>query len=189
MKRFWLALTVALFFYAKMDILIWQRIFETHELIDLGVGVYHWGWVQALFGFMILGVLLFYPDVRRMITFPLSLGLLAFSGLEDILYYWLDDKSLPQYLPWLNSNPLLLKPVTAERLLLSAALWLLAVLVVDVLGVFVEKRLKADREGETFLPTGLLKLNLRRPSLRLYPKVDRPGKPTDAAPEIESSPG
>ena len=60
MKRFWLALTVALFFYAKMDI-IWQRIFETHELIDLGVGVYHWGWVQALFGFMILGVLLFYP--------------------------------------------------------------------------------------------------------------------------------
>ena len=63
MKRFWLALTVALFFYAKMDILIWQRIFETHELIDLGVGVYHWGWVQALF--MILGVLLFYrstPD-------------------------------------------------------------------------------------------------------------------------------
>jgi len=189
MKRFWLALTVALFFYAKMDILIWQRIFETHELIDLGVGVYHWGWVQALFGFMILGVLLFYPDVRRMVTFPLSLGLLAFSGLEDILYYWLDGKSIPHFLPWLNSNPLLLKPVTVERLLLSAGLWLLAVFVVDVLGVYFEKRLKTVREGEPFLPAWRVRLNLRRLTLRLFPRAGRPGKPADTAPEIESSPG
>ena len=56
---------------------------------------------------LILGVL-FSIDLRRMVTFPLSLGLLAFSGLEDILYYWLDGKSIPHFLPWLNSNPLLL---------------------------------------------------------------------------------
>ena len=189
MKRFWLALTVALFFYAKMDILIWQRIFETHELIDLGIGVYHWGWIQALFGFMILGVLLFHPDIRRMITFPLSLGLLAFSGLEDILYYWLDSKSSPHYLPWLNSNPLLLKPVTVERLLLSAGFWLLVVFAVDVLGVYFEKRLKAAREGKPFVPTSWLQVNLRWLTDRRKVKADRHGKPVDTPHEIESSPG
>ena len=124
MKRFWLALTVALFFYAKMDILIWQRIFETHELIDLGVGVYHWGWVQALFGFMILGVLLFYPDVRRMVTFPLSLGLLAFSGLEDILYYVLDGKPIPDALPWLADNPMIYHS-SRTGLISSVIFWLI----------------------------------------------------------------
>jgi hypothetical protein len=105
MKKFWVALAVALFFYARMDILIWQRIFETHSLYDLGIGVYHWGWIQSLFGFMILGVLVCYPNLRQMFTFPLSLAILAFSGLEDILYYWLDGKALPTVLPWLDSNP------------------------------------------------------------------------------------
>ncbi len=47
MKRFWFALALAIFFYTKMDILIWQRIFEEHKLIGLGVGVYQWGWLQS----------------------------------------------------------------------------------------------------------------------------------------------
>jgi hypothetical protein len=142
MKRFWLALAVAIFFYAKMDILIWQRIFETHRLFELGDGVYHWGWLQSLFGFMILGVLLCYPSLRRMITFPLSLAILAFSGLEDILYYWLDGKSLPPSLPWLSSNPLLLKPVTFDRLVLSALFWILFTMALDVASAHLENRLR-----------------------------------------------
>jgi hypothetical protein len=145
MTRFWLALAVSLFFYAKMDILIWQRIFETHRLFELGIGVYHWGWAQSLFGFMILGTMACYPCLRRMITFPLSLAILAFSGLEDILYYWLDGKPLPAALPWLDTNPLILRPVTVDRLLLSAAFWIVFVIVLDFASAYLENRLKAIR--------------------------------------------
>jgi hypothetical protein len=140
MIRFWGALTASLFFYTKMDILIWQRIFEAKGLGDVGIGVYHWGWLQALFGFMAIGSLLFYPHLRRMITFPLSLGILAFSGLEDLLYYWLDGRSLPAELPWLNHNPLLLRPVTDQSLLISALIWFLVVLAFDLSGEYLARR-------------------------------------------------
>jgi hypothetical protein len=142
MKRFWIALAVAIFFYTKMDILIWQRIFEEHKLIGLGIGTYHWGWLQSLFGFMMLGILVCYPDRRRMITFPLSLSILAFSGLEDILYYWLDGKKIPAELPWLSSNPLILKPVTVDHLLISAVFWLLFVIGLDIFGAFLSRATK-----------------------------------------------
>lgn len=136
---FWCALAIALYFYAKMDILIWQRIFETHQLLAVGIGTYHWGWIHALFGFMFLGGLIFYPHLRRMISFPLSLTILAFSGLEDILYYWLDGRSIPPMLPWLNLNPLILKPVTAKHLVLSAVFWILFVLVLDLAGEYLDR--------------------------------------------------
>jgi hypothetical protein len=138
--RFFIALAVALLFYSRMDILIWQRIFETHALGAIGVGVYHWGWVHALFGFGALGALLYYPDVRRMITYPLSLGLLVFSGLEDILYYWLDGRALPGKLPWLTQNPLILKPVTNETLIASAGFWIAVVLAAELVGFYLDHR-------------------------------------------------
>jgi len=141
---FWLALIGAIYFYTKSDILIWQRIFETHELWDLGIGVYHWGWLHTLFGYMLLGSILIYPNLRRMITFPLTLLILAFSGLEDILYYWLDGKALPNVLPWLDPNPLILKPVTADRLVLSALFWILIVIALDIIGEFFERRSRLE---------------------------------------------
>jgi hypothetical protein len=142
MKRFWLALAIALFFYTKIDILIWQRIFEEHRLTNLGIGVYHWGWLQSLFGFMLLGTLACYPDWRRMVTFPISLAILAFSGSEDVLYYWLDGKNIPPVLPWLNSNPLIIKPVTVDHLLISAVFWILFVIGLDILGGFLARATK-----------------------------------------------
>lgn len=125
-----------------MDILIWQRIFETHSLVDLGVGVYHWGWLQGLFGFMALGVILCYPSLRHMITFPISLAILAFSGLEDVLYYVMDGKSVPATLPWLNSNPLIFKPVTINNLVGSVLFWVVFVIALDILGGYCIARLK-----------------------------------------------
>jgi hypothetical protein len=142
MKRFWFALVIAIFFYTKIDILIWQRIFEEHRLTGLGIGVYHWGWLQSLFGFMTLGILACYPDWRRMVTFPISLAVLAFSGSEDVLYYWLDGKNIPPELPWLNSNPLILKPVTVGHLLISAVFWLLFVISLDIFGGFLTRATK-----------------------------------------------
>jgi hypothetical protein len=140
MFQFWCGLVIALYFYARMDILIWQRIFEANELIDFGIGIYHWGWFHGLVGFMLLGALLFYPHVRRMIAFPLSLAILAFSGLEDMLYYWLDGRAIPAELPWLEPNPLILKPVTDTNLMVSALLWLLAVAAFDILCEYFERR-------------------------------------------------
>jgi hypothetical protein len=137
--RFFFALALAVFFYSKMDILIWQRIFESPELWDIGMGVYHWGWMHALFGFMALGSLFFYPHLRRMITFPMSLAILVFSGLEDILYYWLDGRTIPAELPWLDQNPLILKPVTDQTLILSAGIWLMVVLILEFVGIFVDR--------------------------------------------------
>lgn len=141
MIRFFSALTVAIYFFTWVDILIWQRIFEANELWDLGIGTYHDGWTFALFGFMALGVLFFYPNLRRMLTFPLSLAILAFCGLEDILYYWLDGRTIPNTLYWLNENPLIfLKPVIRAHLLISALTWLLIVIAVEVLGDYLDRK-------------------------------------------------
>jgi len=145
MKRYWFALAVAMFFYAKTDILIWQRIFETHQLIEIGNGVYHWGWIQTLFGFMVLGALACYPNIWRMILFPISLAVLAFSGVEDILYYWLDGKAVPPLLPWLNQNPIMLKPVTSTTLFITAAFWIVVVILMYSAGAFLEKQVKKIR--------------------------------------------
>jgi hypothetical protein len=143
MKRYWFALAVAMFFYAKTDILIWQRIFEAQELTGFGnAGTYQWGWFQSLFGFVILGTLVCFPNIRRMILFPISLTILAFSGSEDILYYLLDGKPVPHFLPWLNKNFLLIRPVTAHSLYVSAAFWVLMVLLLYVAGAFLERLVK-----------------------------------------------
>jgi hypothetical protein len=96
---------------------------------------------------MFLGMLLFYPNVRRMVTFPISLAILAFSGAEDILYYWLDSRPIPAYLPWLESNPLILKPVTADSLLISAVFWLAVIFLGDVVGQAVQGRLRNRAEN------------------------------------------
>jgi hypothetical protein len=89
---------------------------------------------------MTLGVVLFYPHVRRMIMFPLSLFILAFSGLEDILYYWLDGRVIPAMLPWLNKNPLIVHPISRTNLLLSASLWLCMVVLLEILGVYLDRQ-------------------------------------------------
>lgn len=128
MKRYWLALAVSVIFYARMDIFIWQRIFEANELKQYA-GIYHWGWLQSLIGFMVLGVLLCYPNLRMMITFPISLAILAFSGLEDVLYYWLDGKPIHPELTWLNSNPLIIHPVTNVNLVISVIMWISVVVI------------------------------------------------------------
>jgi hypothetical protein len=82
-----------------------------------------------------------------------------------------------------------LKPVTVERLLLSAGFWLLVVFVVDFLGVYFEKRLKASRAGKTFSLTGWVGVPLRWLAERREGAAGRQGKPVETPPEIESSPG
>lgn len=141
MIRFFTGLAAGLFFFTKIDILIWQRIFEKNQLWELGIGTYHYGWTYALYGFMAFGFIFFFPHLRRMVMFPLSLALLAFSGLEDVLYYWLDGRAIPLSLPWLNNNPLILQPVTRAHLLFSAAAWVLVVVLLEIFGKHLDQKI------------------------------------------------
>ena len=130
--KYLLAVVVAIWFYARIDILIWQRIFERNSLYEYGIGIYHWGWLQALFGFMVIGAVLFAPDWRKVIGYPITLAVLAYSGLEDVLYYWLDGREIPATLPWLNGNPMILHPVTNTNLVISAAFWVIVLVVLHL---------------------------------------------------------
>lgn len=156
MVRFFAGLAVGVFFFTKIDILIWQRIFEAHQLWELGIGTYHQGWSFALYGFMTLGFIFFYPHYRRMVMFPLSLALLAFSGLEDVLYYWLDGRSIPNYLPWLNNNPVIIQPVTTTHLLSSAVVWIILVVVLEILGAQLDQRISKRKVSVNLRPGMLL---------------------------------
>ena len=125
MKTF-LALAVALCFYALTDIHIWQRIFETDQLWQYA-GVYHKGWFFSLYGLIALGVLLL-NGFGNKLFYGCTLYLLAFNGTNDVLYYWLDNRELPARLEWLDGHSLIFfKPVTDISLLASCALWLFLV--------------------------------------------------------------
>lgn len=112
-------------FYVLADILIWQRIFEQHALYSVGIGVYHLGYAMMLIGLILVGSIALLPKWKYSLVYAISLLILAMSGMEDILYYWLDGRLIPSVLPWLNTAPLVLfKPVTSFNLILSASFWL-----------------------------------------------------------------
>jgi hypothetical protein len=120
-----MALATGLFFYALSDVLLWQRIFEAHELHVFDVA-YQTGHREVLLGMIAAGVVLLWDARWWALWWAAAFYTLAFSGLEDVLYYWLDGRALPAVLPWLNDNRLiLLKPVTAGSLLLSATIWII----------------------------------------------------------------
>lgn len=130
MKKAGIAVVVALLTYTIVDIMIWQRIFEKNELYIYSA-LYHPGWTVMLVGDMVLGALLLLPNWRAVVYYLAALYTLASCGMEDVLYYWLDRRIIPDRLPWLDPAPFVLfKPVTAPRLLMSAAIWALFWLVV-----------------------------------------------------------
>ena len=123
MKKSGLAVLVALLSYTLVDIMIWQRIFESNRLINFAY-LYHPGWYVMLGGEIVLGAVLLLPNWRATLFYVGALASLAMCGLEDVLYYWLDRRPIPYYLPWLEVNPWIFpKPVTSHSLLLSVSIW------------------------------------------------------------------
>lgn len=117
------AVGIALFFYVRADIMIWQRIFETDKLWHYA-GAYHRGWYQMLLGLLAVGCLLL-PSWRERILYAVTLYILAFNGTNDVLYYWLDGKAVPQTLAWLDNHFFILfSPVTAENLIVNCLIWI-----------------------------------------------------------------
>jgi hypothetical protein len=125
------ALAVGFLAYTGIDILVWQRIFEANHVEGVVVfqRAYHAGFALVLVSLVAIGVLLIHR-LRWALWYAAAFVALAFSGLEDALYYWLDGRAIPAVLPWLDANPLIpFHPVTRVSLIASAGLWLAAVVV------------------------------------------------------------
>src|ERR1051326_1598314 len=97
------AAVIALLFYTVVDIMIWQRIFEANNMSEYA-SMYQSGWFISLAGYAIMGVLLMWGAWKDCVFFLVTLFVGAFSGLEDMLYYVLDRKPMPESLPWLAQD-------------------------------------------------------------------------------------
>lgn len=126
MKRYRtvIATIIALTFYTITDILIWQRIFETNNMTQYA-DVYHTGWFVTLTGYAVMGTILLWGSWKDCLYFVTSLFIAAFSGLEDVLYYALDRKPMPESLPWLDGNPMIYA-TSREGVIMSVIFWLTA---------------------------------------------------------------
>jgi hypothetical protein len=138
-----IAAALALLFYTFADILIWQRIFETNQMVQYA-DIYHTGWFVSLAGYAILGVVFMWGAWKDVIYYLISLFVGAFSGLEDVLYYILDGKPMPESLPWLDRNPMILH-VSREGVIGSVSFWLLALMVLYL--ILYQWRAKAKQKS------------------------------------------
>ncbi len=129
MKRYRtvIATIIALFFYTVTDILIWQRIFEANHMVGYA-NLYHTGWFVTLTGYAVMGTILLWGSWKDCLYFVTSLFVAAFSGLEDLLYYALDRKPMPEALPWLAVNPMIYH-ATRAGVIVSVIFWLSALVV------------------------------------------------------------
>ncbi|HET9906623.1 MAG TPA: hypothetical protein VFQ23_08275 [Anaerolineales bacterium] len=125
-----IAAVTALLFYTIADILVWQRIFEANNMVE-HADTYHIGWFVSLAGYATIGLLLMWGEWKDCFFFLISLFVGAFSGLEDVLYYLLDRKPMPESLPWLDGNPMIYH-VSREGVLLSVLFWLAGLVVLYI---------------------------------------------------------
>jgi len=116
------AALMALLFYTFADILIWQRIFEANQMVQFA-DIYHTGWFVSLAGYAIIGIILMWDSWKDILYYLIALFVGAFCGLEDVLYYLLDGKPMPDALPWLDGNPMIFH-ISRTGVILSVVLWL-----------------------------------------------------------------
>lgn len=122
--------TLALLFYTLTDILIWQRIFEANNLTQYA-NTYKTGWLVTLVGYGVLGSILMWGAWKDILYFLISLFVLAFSGLQDMLHYVLGGEPMPETLPWLDANPMIFE-VSRTGALSSVLFWIAALVIFHV---------------------------------------------------------
>ncbi len=132
------AALIAIIFYTATDILVWQRVFESNELVKYA-NTYHTGWFVSLAGYATIGIILMWDAWKECIYFLLALFIGAFSGLEDVLYYVLDKRPMPESLPWLKDNPMI---YTSSRtgVISSVVFWLAALIIMYIMLFIWQKR-------------------------------------------------
>ena len=139
-RRVVVALAAGETFYALSDILLWQRIFEAHGLYEYD-GAYQSGHVVILVALIGTGMVLLIDTRWWALWYGLAFYTLAFGGVADVLYYWLDGRAIPAVLPWLDENHLILfHPVTNGTVLASALVWIAFWLGTAVAAAFAEGR-------------------------------------------------
>ena len=139
-----IAALIAIFFYTMSDILVWQRVFETHKLVEYA-DLYHTGWFVSLAGYATIGIILMWDAWKECLYFLFALFVGAFSGLEDVLYYVLDKKPLPESLPWLRNNPMIYESSRAG--LISSVLFWLVALVILYFALFLWQKRPIQESG------------------------------------------
>jgi hypothetical protein len=125
-----IAALVAILFYTITDILVWQRVFETNELVQYA-NTYHTGWFVSLAGYASIGIILMWDAWKECIYFVLALFIGAFSGFEDVLYYVLDKRPMPASLPWLKDNPMIYAS-SRTGVITSVLFWLGALVILYI---------------------------------------------------------
>ena len=154
-----LAVTLALMFYTVTDILVWQRIFEYHRLVEYA-DMYHTGWFVSLAGYATIGVVLLWGQWKDCLYYEVSLLIGAFSGLEDVLYYVLDGRAMPASLPWLGSNPMI-GSVSRSGVITSVFFWL-AIIVLLYVGLYwMENKPRLPALPEVQPPANEVSVNLQ----------------------------
>ena len=128
------AALIAIIFYSATDILVWQRVFETNELVKYA-NTYHTGWFVSLAGYATIGIILMWDAWKECLYFLLALFVGAFSGLEDVLYYVLDKRPMPESLPWLKDNPMIY--ASSRTGVISSVLFWLSALVILYIVLFI----------------------------------------------------
>lgn len=121
-KKLLVVALVAFAFYTYIDVSsqpLWSGNMAAYP-------AYYTIWQIALVGFLAL-ILLGYHNV----LVPLALLFMSVNGTEDFLYFVFQGQPIPATLPWLNSDPFVLHPVTATSLYLGVASGL-AVLILAV---------------------------------------------------------
>jgi hypothetical protein len=102
--------------------------------------IYHTGWFVTLTGYATIGLLLMWGAWKDCLFFLTSLFVGAFSGLEDMLYYLLDRKPIPNALPWLSNNPMIYH--SSRTGLISSVIFWIAVLAILYFVLYEWKRVK-----------------------------------------------
>jgi hypothetical protein len=156
-----LAVALALFFYTVTDILVWQRIFEFHRLVEYA-DMYHTGWFVSLAGYATIGLVLLWGQWKDCLYYEVSLAIGAFSGLEDVLYYVLDGRDMPASLPWLGSNPMI-GSVSRSGVLTSVFFWLAIILLLYVGLFWMERKPLASSMPEPAIPAPEQAIELQEP--------------------------
>lgn len=98
---------------------------------------YHSGWFVTLAGYALMGLVFMWGAWKDCLFFLFTLFIGAFSGLEDILYYVLDGKPLPEMLPWLSNNPLIYG--NSRTNLIGSVLFWLAILVILYFVMYIKQ--------------------------------------------------
>lgn len=151
MKKIWLLIVMLQLANALIDIFIWQRIFEAdYRYLNVMAGYsqfYIVAWLIAFYTIILAGIVGMYRGfskewLKNSLFFAGASITLAHSGLEDILYYWLDGKAIHPNPIWLDKAPLIIgiRPLTDEWLIISALIWISFWLLMTIWMVKTTKR-------------------------------------------------